>query len=248
MAKVNSARIAAIKANFEHGEVITEDNLADLIDAIAEAAEAHEHKSTGGDGSGTGDAGPIDHTDIVIDVYERITVSAADWHLADAAPSQTVFGIFPALGFSSDTDQQCFYSLFIPHRFKAGTTIQVQVDWAYSGNQDNGTVCWKLDYRLVRPRRRVDGTTTTISKVTAGNHTARRLVRTRLTKGITGARAGQVLALRLWRDVSEDTLATEARMIQVHFRIRVDKLGQTISSGLSPLSQLAAAKNRNKEA
>ncbi len=59
MAKVNSTRVAAIKANFQHADVITEDNLADLIDAIAEAAQAHGHTASGGDGTGTGDAGPI---------------------------------------------------------------------------------------------------------------------------------------------------------------------------------------------
>lgn len=59
MSKVTSERIAAIKGNFEHGEVITQDNLADLIDAIEEAAEAHQHTATGGDGSETGDAGPV---------------------------------------------------------------------------------------------------------------------------------------------------------------------------------------------
>jgi hypothetical protein len=59
MPKVTSERIAAIKGNFEHADVITEDNLADLIDAIAEAAEAHGHTATGGDGTGTGDAGPV---------------------------------------------------------------------------------------------------------------------------------------------------------------------------------------------
>ena len=59
MAKVNSTRVAAIKANFEHSDVITEANLADLIDAIAEAAQAHGHTASGGDATGTGDAGPV---------------------------------------------------------------------------------------------------------------------------------------------------------------------------------------------
>ena len=59
MSKVNSARITAIKANFEHSDVITEDNLADFIDAIAEAAQAHEHTASGGDGTGAGNAGPV---------------------------------------------------------------------------------------------------------------------------------------------------------------------------------------------
>lgn len=56
MAKVDSAAITALKALFETGDTITQPNLADLIDTIAEAAEAHSHVSTGGDGSGTGDA------------------------------------------------------------------------------------------------------------------------------------------------------------------------------------------------
>ena len=59
MSKVNDTRIAAIKANFQTGAKLTEANLADLIDAIAEAAQAHQHTPSGGDGSGTGDAGPI---------------------------------------------------------------------------------------------------------------------------------------------------------------------------------------------
>jgi hypothetical protein len=59
VSKVTSARIAAIKANFEHSDTMTETNLADWIDAIAEAAQAHGHTASGGDGTGTGDAGPV---------------------------------------------------------------------------------------------------------------------------------------------------------------------------------------------
>ena len=59
MSKVTDARIAAIKALFETGDRLTEDNFADLIDAIQEAAQEHQHVSGGGAGSGTGDAGPV---------------------------------------------------------------------------------------------------------------------------------------------------------------------------------------------
>lgn len=59
MAKVTSSAIAALKALFETGDTLTEENFASLIDAIAEAAEAHQHLSTGGDGTGTGDAGAV---------------------------------------------------------------------------------------------------------------------------------------------------------------------------------------------
>jgi hypothetical protein len=59
MSKADGERIAAIKANFQTGDTLAETSFADLIDAIAEAAEAHQHLSTGGDGTGTGDAGPV---------------------------------------------------------------------------------------------------------------------------------------------------------------------------------------------
>ena len=59
MAKVDSGAIAAVKALFETGDTLTEQGFSDLIDLIADAAEAHQHLSTGGDGTGTGDAGPV---------------------------------------------------------------------------------------------------------------------------------------------------------------------------------------------
>ena len=59
MSKVTDARIAAIKALFKTGDKLTEENFADLVDAIQEAAEDHEHVSGGGAGSGTGNAAPI---------------------------------------------------------------------------------------------------------------------------------------------------------------------------------------------
>ncbi|MBC8264174.1 MAG: hypothetical protein H8E47_08645 [Anaerolineales bacterium] len=59
MSKVTDARIAAIKALFGTGHTLEEDNFADLVDAIQEAAQEHEHVSGGGAGSGTGNAAPI---------------------------------------------------------------------------------------------------------------------------------------------------------------------------------------------
>ena len=59
MSKVDSSTIAALKALFTTGSTLLETNFADLIDAIADAAEDHQHVSTGGAGSGTGDAGPV---------------------------------------------------------------------------------------------------------------------------------------------------------------------------------------------
>ncbi len=59
MGKADSSAITAVKALFETGDTLTEESFGELIDLIAEAAQAHQHLSTGGDGTGTGDAGPV---------------------------------------------------------------------------------------------------------------------------------------------------------------------------------------------
>jgi hypothetical protein len=59
MAKLDSSRVADLKARFELGDTLSEQSFADLIDAVAEAAQEHEHVSGGGAGSGTGNAAPV---------------------------------------------------------------------------------------------------------------------------------------------------------------------------------------------
>ena len=78
MSKVTDAQIAAIKALFETGDKLTEDNFADLINAIQEAAQEHEHVSGGGAGSGAGNAAPIqDATETDKGIVELATVAEA---------------------------------------------------------------------------------------------------------------------------------------------------------------------------
>jgi len=78
MAKVDNTRIAGIKALFETGDTLTEQNFADLIDAIQEAAQEHQHVATGGPGSGTGDAAPIqDATEDQKGIVELATIAEA---------------------------------------------------------------------------------------------------------------------------------------------------------------------------
>jgi hypothetical protein len=59
MSKVTDARTAAIKAFFGTGQGLAEAKFNDLIDAIQEAAQEHEHVSGGGADSGTGNAAPL---------------------------------------------------------------------------------------------------------------------------------------------------------------------------------------------
>lgn len=159
-------------------------------------------------------------------VIRHVRVTAPSWSLGASAPAAGFVGIYPTLDFDNSIDDEAHYSLIIPYRFAAGTVINVDVDWCYEGAPDAGTVDWALEYITVAPGEAVAGGTTTIHKVSAGNHTSGNLVRTTLDTGIVGAVAHDDLGLRLYRDVSEDSLGVDACLIQVHFQFIMDKLGQ----------------------
>jgi len=59
MAKVTDVVVATLQSYFETGDKPTEAQYAELIEAIQEAAQDHEHTPSGGSGSGTGDAGAV---------------------------------------------------------------------------------------------------------------------------------------------------------------------------------------------
>lgn len=81
MAKVDSSAIAAIKTYFEEGDTLSETGFYLLIEAIAEAAEDHEHVSTGGPSSGTGDASAIVNLDSGLAAAKEVTPAVGDCYV-----------------------------------------------------------------------------------------------------------------------------------------------------------------------
>ena len=137
MSKVTDARIAAIKALFETGDRLTEENFADLVDAIQEAAQEHEHVSGGGAGSGTGNAAPIEiWKTIVFCVPGDLAVgaNAAPTVLADEAMTiSTVYGYVRT---------ESYESAIIVDVNRNGTTIftdQGQRVWMFGTDYDENT-------------------------------------------------------------------------------------------------------------
>lgn len=159
-------------------------------------------------------------------VYRHVRVSSASWRKGASAPAEGFVGIFPVLKFSPILKDEAHYSLIVPYRMAAGSTITAVVDWCYTGGNDAGTVCWKLEYKSIEPDEALVGGTTTIAATSPGGHTSGQMVRTTLLVGITGAVAHDVLGLRLFRESGDDTLAVDAELIQAHFEFLMDKLGQ----------------------
>ena len=160
-------------------------------------------------------------------VKRHIRVAAPSWKIGAVGPTPGYVGIVPVLAFDQSSDDSVHYSMFIPYRFEAGSVIDVEVDWCHE-TAEAGTVCWALEYIGLAAGEAVDGATTTISKVSAGSHANGVMVRNTLTTGILGAVAHDVKGLRLYRDVSEDSLAADAKLIQVHFEFTMDKLGLAV--------------------
>ncbi len=158
----------------------------------------------------------------------HVRVTAPSWSKGVAAPIEGYIGIFPTLEFDAVHDDEAHYSLIVPFKIQSGSVIDVHVDWAYEGGADAGTVCWGLEYKNVAVGEALVGGTTTILGTSPGGHTTGTLVRTTLATGIVGAVEHDVIGLRLYRDISGGTLAVDASLIEVHFEVTEDKLGQPI--------------------
>lgn len=163
-------------------------------------------------------------------VNQHIRVTAPSWKKGVTAPTDTQIGIFPVYSFDKSSDDIAYYSLIVPYKIETSSKITVSVDWCYIGANDVGTVHWKLTYINVATGELVDGVTTDIEQTSTGNHVSGNLIRTYLAGNIEGAIAHDILGLRLMRDTSEDTLDTDAHMIQVHFHFIQDKLGEPTGS------------------
>lgn len=160
-------------------------------------------------------------------VIRHLRVGAASWDKGAAAPTAGFEGVFSTLDFDAVLDDEAHYTIIVPHRWDTTIDIEFAVDWFYDGGQDNGTVCWALEYKAIKAGEAVTGAGTTITKVSAGTHTTGQMVRTTFTTKILAANleAGDTLGFRLYRDVSADTLATDARLINTHFHFTMNKLG-----------------------
>ena len=158
--------------------------------------------------------------------YRHVRVGAGSWKGGVSAPAAGFIAIFPTIDFDTASDDESHYSVLVPYRFESGSTINFAIDWTYEGVQDNGTVCWGIEYICLGDGDTVDGSTTTSLETTAGSHTTGTMIRTIFTTGITGAHAHDVLAVRVYRDVSGDDLAADACLIETHFEFIMNKMGE----------------------
>ena len=160
-------------------------------------------------------------------VYRHIRVGAGSWKLGASGPTAAMLSVFPALYFDDASDDEVHYEIIAPFRMEAGSTINVIIDWCHQTALDTGTVTWKLEFNCVALGENVAGATTTIAATSAAS-VVDELQRTTLVTGITGAVAHDIIGMRLYRDVGTGTLTGDAILLDVHFEVLMDKLGEPI--------------------
>lgn len=192
-----------------------------------------------------GDGGVADYTKITSDgratlvgaarVKRHLRIGAGSWNGGASAPTQGFDGCFVYLEFDNSSDDDAYFVASIPARWDNTTDIEFELDWYYTGTQDNGTVCWALEYKSIAAGEVVTGVGTTIAQTSAGNHTSGQIVRTTFTTKLLAANLarGETVGLKVYRDVdggndNGDTLAKVARGVNTHFRFIMNRLGDTL--------------------
>lgn len=161
-------------------------------------------------------------------VTRHLRVGAASWDHGASAPTEGHDGPFVYLAFDSAVDDEVHYTVIVPYRWDRSIAVEFVCDWYYTGAQDNGTVNWALEYKAIKAGEIVTGGSTTINQTSAGTHTTGQMVRTTFTTKILASNleSGDTLAFKLYRDVSEDDLGTNVRLLNTHFHFTQDKLGR----------------------
>ena len=125
------------------------------------------------------------------------------------------------LPFDKDSDEKAFRWVWMPGNWDGGV-IQFRVAWAVEGGGSAETVTWELSGRSYADDEAIDQATGTAVEV-ADTWTADGDINTTAWSGdvtITGATAGEMVYLRLMRDVSEHDLSDDARLIAVQIRYK----------------------------
>lgn len=149
-------------------------------------------------------------------------------------PSESFTGLYYTLDFDAGAqDESAHCQEHIPFRWSTGTNYYFKFDWLYTGSQDNGTVVWGVEYKVIRGGDTVDGSGTTITQKSVGSHPTSKLVRTIASGQLpsVGLQEDDILALRVYRHSSDgvnDTLAVDAKLVNLHIHFVQDKLGKAL--------------------
>jgi hypothetical protein len=128
--------------------------------------------------------------------------------------------------FDADTEEQLFFTIQLPHSYKAGTDISPHIHWMPTTTGTNAVV-WGLEYTWSN----IDGTygnTTLITATDAADGTAykHQLADFADISG-SGKNESSMLLCRIYRKAADaaDTFTGDAVFLEVDFHFQMNKLG-----------------------
>jgi hypothetical protein len=179
-----------------------------------------------------GDGGATNYSSFAVDglltmagtarVIQHTSAGAIAWHPGVGAPTPDDLSVFHVLVF--DVDDEAHFNFLVPHRMVTGSVINVVVCFTHQDAVDVGTAEWELEYNCVGEGENVTGATTTISAI-SGATALHEHIDVTLVTGITGAAAHDIIGMIL-RHTNGGTIGVDVDLIEVHFEVLVDKLGE----------------------
>ena len=130
MAKFTDAVKAAIAAEFEDGDIPEGADFSNWINAIQAGIQEHQHKSTGGTGSGTGDAAPIKASREVFIPANFYPDSYWSWR-----------GVYHVSHSQDGSARVNYFTFRAPDNFASFTSIQL----VWTTNTPAGNLYWRLE-------------------------------------------------------------------------------------------------------
>ena len=120
--------------------------------------------------------------------------------------------------FDKDTDENIEWSIILPNDFATDATATMTAQFVWTAASGSGNVTWACKWISYGDNEVIDAAYGTAQSVTDTLQTANYKHVSSATAAITGAgtpAAGEFAQIRVYRDVSEDGLTTDARLMSV---------------------------------
>jgi len=135
-----------------------------------------------------------------------------------------------SLLFAAGADDQIAIIAQMPHSWKEGSVIMPHVHLSKSTSAA-GTVAWKCEYAMANPGGTF-GAFQTLATATGvvdgtpdGNTADQHLITTFGELDMTGMRISCIIKFKITRDVSEDTYAADAKLLEFDLHYLTDSFG-----------------------
>lgn len=167
-------------------------------------------------------------------VTRHLDLDAADLvGPAATLPADGIEGIYVTRDFSKTSEQSLYYKMNVPWRWEDATDVTVVLFWLISTSAADAAkfVRWGVQYKSTATSEAVAGIGTSftqdVASLDAVNHTAGTLIATTFTTKILGSAlaAHDQMAVRFYRDATNDDFGQIARLVMVHIELTHNKLG-----------------------